>query len=264
MSSMSSVSSKLNVSLVSKWMIAAGVCASLAACATEAPTAPETVVPRLTANSLTPGQLANGTLTTVQLDATSAAAMGATADARETLSYAVNCALSSSQSITFTVDGTSYTYAGALGLASSWTSAALSSDDAGWVSACVLSRVNLTGTAVSISDRGSNAALASTSSEVASWDLEEGAFWGNTFVDLGAIAGLACEGTDQAADDSRGDLPARQCARPDGASSTTACGFTYAGACATACSAASPYAGCAAPGGAPSANVITTFVLSAP
>ena len=262
---MSSVSSKLNVSRVSKWMIAAGLCASIAACATQEPAAPETALPRLTANSLTPGQLSNGQLTTVQLDATSAAAMGATADARETLSYAVDCALDSSQSITFTVDGTSYTYAGELGLAPTWTSAALSADDAAWVSACVLSRVNLTGTEVSISDRGALAALATTPSEVASWDLEEGAFWGNTFVDLGAIAGFSCEGVDAAADDTRGDLPARRCAQPDGVgASTSACGFSYAGACTAVCSAASPYTGCAFQGGAPSAHVITTFVLSAP
>lgn len=259
---MSSMSSKLNVSRVSSWMIAAGLAASLAACATQDPADPPvTAVPRLTANSLTPGQLANGQLTTDQLDATSAAAMGATADAREVLAYAVNCALSDGQSISFTVDGTAYTYAGALGLAPSWTSAALLADDAGWVSACVLSRVNATGTQVSISDRGLNAALATTSSEVASWTLEEGAFWGNTFVDQGAIAGFACEGSDAAADATRGDLPERQCARPDASGTTTACGFTYVGTCATACSAAGPYTGCAASGGAPSANVITTFVL---
>lgn len=264
MSPMSCVSSKLNVSRVSKWMIAAGLCASLAACAAQDPATPSvTAVPRLTANSLTPSQLAGSQLSTVQLDATSAAAMAATADAREVLSYAVNCALSADQSITFTVGGTPYTFAGAVGLAPGWTSGALSSDDASWVSACVLSRVNATGTQVSISDRGDHAALASTASEVSSWNLEEGAFWGNTFVDQGAIAGFACEGADAAADDSRGELPERQCARPDGAGATTACGFTYVGTCASACSAASPYDGCAAPGGAPSTAVITTFVLGA-
>lgn len=258
---MSSVSSKLNVSRVSKWMIAAGLATSLAACATQDPgDTAVTAQPLLTANSLTPSQLYAGQLTTAQLDATSAAAMGATADARETLSYAVSCALGSDQSVSFTVEGTSYTYTGALGLAPAWTSAALGADDAAWISACVLSRVNATGTMVSISDRGDNAALATTSSETASWTLEEGAFWGNTFVDLGAIAGSACEGSDAATDPTRGDLAARQCAR-DAGSGTTACGFTYAGSCATACSAASPYAGCAASGGAPAAGVITTFVL---
>jgi hypothetical protein len=256
------MSSKLNVSRMSKWMLAAGVAASLAACATQAPgESSVTAQPLLTANSLTPSQLAGGQLTTVQLDATSAAAMGATADAREVLSYAVNCALTGDQSISFTVDGTAYTYAGGLGLAASWTAGALSADDAGWVSACVLSRVNATGTEVAISDRGDNADLTTTSSEVARWTLEEGAFWGNTFIDQGAIAGFACEGADAAADDTRGDLPLRQCARPDGSGTTTACGFTYVGTCATACAASGPYAGCAAPGGASSANVITTFVL---
>lgn len=257
------VSSKLNVSRVSKWTVAAGLFTALAACAVPAPGESSVASqPLLTANSLTPSQLANGQLTTVQLDATSAAAMGATADAREVLSYAVNCALSSDQSISFTVDGTAYTYAGALGVATNWTSGALSADDASWVSACVLSRVNATGTQVSISDRGDNAALSTTASEVANWNLEEGAFWGNTFIDQGAIAGFACEGSDNAADDTRGDLPLRQCARPDSSGTTTACGFTYAGSCATACSASGPYAGCAAPGGAASANVITTFVQS--
>ena len=264
---MSRVSSKLKVSRVSwNWMIAAGLAAALAACATEPTPEGTSVVQLLTANSLTPSELFNGQLTTTQLDATSAAAMGATDDARRTLSYAVNCALSSSQSVSFTVDGTAYTYVGEIGLQPAWTTGALSASDAAWISACVFSRVNLTGTVVSISERGGQPALATTPAEVANWDLEEGAFWGNAFVDLGAIAAFACDGVDQSTDDARGDLPVRQCAQPDGVagSTTSPCGFSYAGPCTAVCSSADLYSGCSFQVGAASANVITTFVLGAP
>ncbi|HET9620737.1 MAG TPA: hypothetical protein VFP84_05205 [Kofleriaceae bacterium] len=260
-----------SVSVISRgaWRIA-GLALSLAACAS-APSGDdqgggETATPHLVANALTPAQYFQSALTTAQLDATSAAQMAATADARETLSYAVGCALSDAQSITFSVAGTSYTFTGELGLQPGWTTGALSASDAAWISACVLARVNLTGAHVSISVRGSASALATTASEVAAWRLEEGAFWGNAFTDLGAVTGYACDGIDQSADDTRGDLPERQCAQPDGVtdSQATPCGFTYAGACTAVCSDASPYTGCAFPGDAASAHVVTTFVQDSP
>src|SRR5262245_25279391 len=52
---------------------------------------------------LTPTRLAGSALTTSTLNATSAATMGGTENARVVLMYAVMCALAGTQTITFTV-----------------------------------------------------------------------------------------------------------------------------------------------------------------
>jgi hypothetical protein len=241
---------------------------SLGACvASPADPAPATlVVPRLTANALTASAVFHGALTTDVLDGTGAAAMAATGDARQVLAYAVGCALDASQAITFTVGGVEYTDPGALGLAPGWTTGGLSASEAAWVSACVFSRVNLTGTSIAISARGAAAGLAATTGELASYQLEEGAFWGNAFVDLGAIAPYSCNGVDQAADDSIGDLPYRQCAQWDGVAGSqhSPCGMSYAGLCSDACATTAPYTGCAFPGGTASSSVVTSFLFGTP
>lgn len=202
----------------------------------------------LTANALAPSALAHAALKTDALDATSAAAMAPSADARAVLAYAIDCALDASQSVSFAVGGASYHLGGALGLAPAWTTRALTGDEAAWVSACVFSRVNLTGVSVALSARGTNAALATSASERAAYQLDEGAFWGNAFADLGHVQAFACKGAD--ADAGVGDLAHRVCAQPSATDpTTTACGMVYAGPCADACADSAPYAGCAAPGG---------------
>jgi hypothetical protein len=223
-------------------------------------------VPRIGANAMSPAALAQAEITTDQLDASSAEAMGQTADARTVLQYAVGCALDTSQSITFTVDDTEYTFSGGMGVAPGWTDGALSASDAAWVSACLFARTNLTSTSVWISARGSDAGLATTTAELASYQIEEGAFWGNAFVDLGAVEGYSCNGVDQAADDSYADLPLRQCAQWDGVpeSGLSPCGMRYAGLCGDVCTATGTYGNCAVPGGAAAAEVVTAMLYGAP
>jgi len=239
----------------------------LSACAVEpgigSPT--DTNVPRIAVNSLSPSALAGSGLTTATLDAAGAAAMGQTASARQVLSYAAGCALGADQTLSYTVDGTTTTLQGAMAIAPAWTGRSLTASEAAWVSACVLARVNLTSQVVQISARGAEAGLATTAGEQADYQVEEGAFWGNAFVDLGTIDGYACDGVDQAADDSYGDLPLRECAQPDGTalSSLTPCGFHYAGLCGSACATSSPYAGCSFLGGAGHAEVVTAFLYGA-
>lgn len=217
----------------------------------------------LTANALTPSALANGALKTELLDASSAAAMAPSSDAREVLAYAIDCALDASQAVTFTAGGASYHLEGALGLAPAWTARALTADEAAWVSACVFSRVNLTGVSVALSARGTSAALATSTGERAAYQLEEGAFWGNAFADLGRVQAYACKGAD--ADAGVGDLPHRVCAQPSASDpDTTACGMEYAGRCADVCADSAPYAGCAAPGSATWAAVITSVLEGTP
>lgn len=242
--------------------------AVLGACAAEPQVGSgiETNVPRVAANALSPATLSGSGLTTSTLDAAAAAAMGQTASARDVLAYAAGCALGADQSLTYTVDGVGHTLQGAMAIAPAWTDRALTASEAAWVSACVLARVNETSTVVQISERGAQSGLATTAEEEAAYQIEEGAFWGNLFVDLGAIDANACDGVDQASDDSYGDLPLRQCAQPDGVagSGLTPCGFHYAGLCGSACSAAAPYADCALPGGAAHGEVVTTFLSGAP
>jgi len=226
----------------------------------------ETDVPRIAVNALSPSMLAYTALTTAQLDSTGAAAMGGNASARKVLNYAAGCALDATQTVNFTVGGTVFTLYGAMGMLPAWTTRALTADEASWISACVIARVNLTQTTVTISSRGSFAGLSSTADELANYRIEEGAFWGNSFVDQGSLQQYACNGVDQAANDTYGDLPLRQCAQWDGVagSNLTPCGFHYAGLCSTACSTGSPYANCSFQGGAAQPDVITTFLYGAP
>jgi hypothetical protein len=233
---------------------------AVAACAEQ----PEVdIAPKIVANALSPSALAGSQLSTAQLTSTSAASMGTTANARDVLAFAVSCALGSTQSISYTVGGTGYTAAGLMGVAPGWTSGSLSASAAAWVSACVLSRVNLTGSTVTISARGENAGLDSTLGEAGNYMIEEGAFWGNVFVNLGSVEGNACNGTDQASNDTYGDLPLRECAEQG--LHGTPCGFGYGGECTVACSTNyPPYSGCSVGGGTESNAVVTTFLYGLP
>jgi hypothetical protein len=225
-----------------------------------------TNVPRLSANGLTPDELSATALTSGQLDPETVAEMAADPDAIRVLRYAVECALDTTQSFGYDFDGVHYAITGAMGLAPGWPTDGLSTDEAAWVSACVFSRVNASGTSIVISDRGAASGLATTSSELTAYRLEEGAFWGNLFIDLGAVEGYSCDGVDQAADDTRGDLPLRECAQWDGVrgSHTSPCGMNYAGLCSAVCATASPYSGCSFLGGTASSVVITTFLYGTP
>ena len=223
----------------------------------------EDAVPRIIANALSPSAFASSQLTTSVLNSSNAAAMGQTNAARTLLAFATTCALDATQSVDFTVGGVEYHSSGLMGIAPSWTTAPLSASDAAWVSACVVSRVNLTSSLVEISARGSNAGYDTTIGEVADYRLEEGAFWGNAFTDLGSVVGYSCNGVDQAADDTVGDLPLRECAEWDGVTGSNAspCGFRYAGLCSSACSTSTaPYTGCSFMGGSASSVVVTTFL----
>jgi hypothetical protein len=212
-------------------------------------------------------ELTSSTLTTARLDAASAAAMGSTPAGRRALTFAASCALDSTQTITFTVDGTVYTATGALGLAPGWTARTLTTAQAAWVSACMFAYVNDASSLIWISLRGSEASFATTPSERTDYQIEEGAFWGNAFSNLGPVMGYSCNGVDQAADDSYAQLPLRQCAQWDGvtASNRSPCGMSYAGRCGQVCaSVVAPYSGCSFLGGASAVPVVTIFLAGAP
>jgi hypothetical protein len=158
--------------------------------------------------------------------------MMATADGREVFSYVVGCALPLGQSIVAKdAAGVSYTFAGAIGLAPGWATRAPTVAERRWVSACILSRTNLFGVSVQISLRhDTNTALLSTSAERTQYSAVEGAFFGDLFATTPLL--FAC-GNRSWSPYSSNSL--RMCAlSSDGR--TTDCGFTYAGACTTACS----------------------------
>jgi hypothetical protein len=210
--------------------------------------------------------LGGSQLTTAVLSASNAAAMGQTQTARKVLAFAVACALNSTQTVTYTVGGTSYTETGMMGIAPGWKTAAISASEAAWVSACMFSHVNEVTHLVWVSLRGAQTSLATTTQEQNDYKIEEGAFWGNVFVNLGAVHGYSCLGVDQALTDSYGELPYRNCAQWDGVSGSNAspCGMSYAGLCRTACTTASaPYAGCSFQGSGAAASVVTIFLAGA-
>jgi hypothetical protein len=228
--------------------------------------AEQTNVARQDVNTLAPQGLLNSALTTAKLDALSAAAMASTVDARQVLTYAVGCALDSTQTVSYTVDGDTYSSAGGIGLARGWTDGSLSGLQAAWVSACVFAHANEFSTVIWISVRGNQSDLDTTNEERSEYQREEGAFWGNAFVDLGPIAAYACDGIDPAATDASTDLP-RQCAHWDGVvgSNKSLCGMGYAGMCRSVCATSSaPYTGCSFLGAAASPSVITTFLSGPP
>jgi hypothetical protein len=228
--------------------------------------AEETNVARQDVNTLAPEGLLSSGLTTARLDATSAAAMANTDEARQVLTYAIGCALDSTQAVSYIVGGETYNSVGGIGLARQWTDGPLSELQAAWVSACVFAHANEFSTVIWISVRGNQADLDTTNDERSEYQREEGAFWGNAFIDLGPIAAYACDGIDPMATDGTTDLP-RQCAHWDGVagSNKSSCGMGYAGMCRSICTTNSaPYTGCSFLGAAASPSVITTFLSGPP
>jgi hypothetical protein len=223
-----------------------------------------THVERVGTNTLSVSELTGSALTTDRLDEASVASMAATPESRKVLMYAVRCALDSTQAISFTIAGTTYSFPGGLGVAPGWTADALSESQAAWVSACVLAHATDEATLIWLSVRGAQPGLATTADEIALFQIEEGAFWGNVFVDIGAVGAYSCNGVDPP-DEGDGDVAYRTCTQWDGvaASNQSLCGMRYAGACGTVCTTSTaPYAGCSFFDEAAASAVVTTFLTS--
>jgi hypothetical protein len=139
----------------------------------------------LTHNALSSSALVGSTLTSTSLTNNAALAAAMTdADSREVLQYIVGCALPAGAQVNVTVSGVAYSFPGELGIASTWGQSGgtcnTSCQEA--VSACVLARLDYLGQYVAISLRGSSAALDASSSEMASYPVAEGAYYGNVFL----------------------------------------------------------------------------------
>jgi hypothetical protein len=100
--------------------------------------------------------------------------------------YAVSCALTPSQSFTFTWTDLQNevheeVYPGLLGLAPDWAERGLTETEQRWITACLGARTNYYSTTVLISARGGHSALATDQAERDSYSAREGAFWGNIY-----------------------------------------------------------------------------------
>jgi hypothetical protein len=104
-------------------------------------------------------------------------------NAREVLKYMVSCALPADQSVTVTVQGTTYTYPGLLGLTPEWgePDGSCDNDCQQWVSACLYARVDFLGVKREISLRGVNPALTLAPGEAVDYSVREATYFGNYF-----------------------------------------------------------------------------------
>jgi hypothetical protein len=222
----------------------------------------------LTMNALTMNALTMNALTPTNLSAIQSATP--TGDlSRQLLRYTVGCALDSTQSFSFSWTDSSgitrnETYWGSLGLAPSWATRALTGSAQEWISACLASRTNWYGTSVMLSFRGGTPRLnKSGTSEMTTYTMNEGAFWGNLFASTPYV--YACHyGPNKAYSRSQ----SRDCAAghllTDG--SIAECGMIeIVGACESVCEPMTEqgkfYPSCTAPGGDANTAVITTFLM---
>jgi hypothetical protein len=191
---------------------------------------------RIGSNRLATARLATTTLSTGQLaiNSQTAGKILESAESRELLSLIVSCAMPPNITLVATVQDQTFFFPGEMGLALGWIAGPLDLAGQGWVSACMLARINANDIAFPISMRGPNPALGLVSGEREVWSVEEGAFFGNLFGPLNeSIQWYACRGAGQAAGET-GGLTQRDCAEPDPAApGLTQCGFNYVGDCGT-------------------------------
>ncbi len=175
---------------------------------------------------------------------------------RDVYSYIVSCALPAGTTIEADIPGAAFpdtappqspytcvnnhcTFPGNLNLAPKWTDHKLDSKGQGWISACLFSRVNANQIAEAISLRGTHMGLTVSLDEMELYTMEEGAFYGNLFIDdpnpNTKPDWHACRGAGKAAcmgDIGCGGLGNRDCAAENPATpGYTYCGFKYAGDC---------------------------------
>ncbi|WP_441288177.1 hypothetical protein ACSRUE_40255 [Sorangium sp. KYC3313] len=103
--------------------------------------------------------------------------------AREFLTYVASCALPEGQSVQVSLDGETYTFGGSIGLSPEWGRAhgQCNARCQGWLSACMLARINHVGESVPLSMRGKHKALDSDQAEQEAFPRREAAYFGDLF-----------------------------------------------------------------------------------
>jgi hypothetical protein len=107
---------------------------------------------------------------------------------REVLRSAVECALTRDQSVTDPVTGERYT--GWWGLAPSWLGDVLNLDGRRYVTACMVQRLNYTGTKVPILLEGSHPAIAQSATFGPQYSIQESTAFGDLFSSTTPLGGL--------------------------------------------------------------------------
>jgi hypothetical protein len=149
----------------------------------------------------------------------------------ELMKYYIGCALESGQYWNMTYNGTSYHFEGILGLAPSVTEPP-TPEQARWLSACLMARVNHFEKEIFVSLRGTE--LETTPEEEAEFQIFEGAFFGDLFST--PQQKFACEGTPKTlALSASVDRQWRICT-----DASENCYFTVVGQCSDVCSISGP------------------------
>jgi hypothetical protein len=178
----------------------------------------------LTTNALTTNALTTNALTTNALT-TNALVRDALRDplARQFFSYVVRCALPEGAHVETMVDGVTYGFDGELGLQEQWGDPCGKCDAScqGWISGCVIARVNYLGEQVPISIRGNKSELTSNASERTAYSVREATYYGNVFTSPQRLYGCISPG--------QTSIP-RVCG-----SSLESCAVTIVGPCDTTC-----------------------------
>lgn len=141
--------------------------------------------------------------------------------------YLVQCALSAEQSVVVPTEPEPTTFEGSIGLAPEWADGPCDEACQEWVSACMFARTNAYGLPAVLHGRGPHPSLGTTPEEAVDFPIEEGAFFGNLFLD--PPREYACRGS---GDDPLA-LTIRACTLPG-----NRCGLQVVGPCAQACEAA--------------------------
>lgn len=146
------------------------------------------------------------------------------------LTYAIQCALPPTASVRIKYRTTATTVTGVANLAPGWQSGQMTEDEQQKVTACLLARVNAKGERINISMLGPYPGFdTTTSTELATYDAEEAAFFGNVFAPVPRA--YMCNSI------SMGICSTRACLQPDGSCNcgvikkdTYGCGsgFSYA------------------------------------
>lgn len=193
----------------------------------------------LTTNGLTTNGLTTSGLTTSGLSTTDFTNwFNNNSLADMVMRYVVRCAVASGNSVTWTnpVTNVTYTWAGNMGLAPSWAAGnAPSALEQQLVSACLAAHVNKYGVSVVISMLGRDSTGTPTpigSTELSTWSVREGCFFGNLFVPGGTVY----SGSDRttAANESSDRACALSTLTPGSSAQCTP--IVYVGSCATYCS----------------------------
>jgi len=222
-------------------LVGVAACAVDSSVETDEVTSELTSANRLSANRLSANRLSANRLSANSLSASSleTAALAATEDGRDVLSYIVSCALPTGSSVELAVDDIVYSFPGSIGLAPGWATGTPTVAERHWVTACVLARTNLYGISVQLSIRGAHPALKTTTTEMSQYSLIEGAFYGDLFDPNGPQL-YACETMLTSQQLALSTLDLRACTLPSDDGVTTRCGFTYSGLCGTPTKIAKP------------------------